>query len=119
MTKSLSKEDYVEAIRIAADDFAAGRISAGKLAELLGCTDKHGFKTAAHSFDEGEHAADIVQLVREVQSWRQKAESLAREVRGAIALEPLTIGQVIGHINVKVLLEKADAILGQKGIGAP
>jgi DNA-binding transcriptional ArsR family regulator len=40
----------------AADAFARGEISAGKLAELLDCNDKHGFKQQAHSFCEAEGA---------------------------------------------------------------
>lgn len=41
----------------AADAFAAGQISSGKLAEVLHCGDKHGFKTQAHAFDESVSAA--------------------------------------------------------------
>lgn len=42
-------ETYVDAVRDAADDFANGRISAGRLAEVLGCADKHAFEATAHS----------------------------------------------------------------------
>jgi hypothetical protein len=48
-----------ETIRKSADDFADGKISAGKLAEVLRVSDKHAFKTAAHAF------CDMDQLTEE------------------------------------------------------
>lgn len=41
----------------AANAFARGEISSGKLAELLGCDDKHGFKNMAHAWCEAEPKA--------------------------------------------------------------
>lgn len=49
--------DLQAAVRGAANDFALGRISAGKLAELLACDHLHLFKQRAGAFDTGPTAA--------------------------------------------------------------
>lgn len=63
-TAYLKERELVTAMMRAGNDFAAGRISAGKLAEVLGVEDKHAFKMMAGSFDENEFASCRLDLGR-------------------------------------------------------
>lgn len=70
-------EQQVQDMKAAAAQYAAGEISAGKLAEVLGVDDVHGFRSSLNTEDQRE----IRRLQEEVRELKEDIVDCERQIR--------------------------------------
>lgn len=101
----------VERMKGAANRFAEGRISAGKLAEELGVEDKHGFKSYARSFDEewdllSATKAEVERLKAELENERRTVAALTPAANYCLEYKPLLLKAEAEVARLRAALEE-------------